>query len=213
MKGKIVEERIALLEELYEPQVKFGHELMIADNGNLYPLDLLALASIKRSISLQAAMLSLIRDNNYFSAASLLRLQIDSCMRFYAVFLVDDPHDLSTRVLAGEEIRKIKDRNGNKMADAYLISIISKEYEWMERVYKTTSGFVHLSNKHLFSYIEKVNDDERSVSFVLGEEDNHVNDVFWIEMIDGFIDSTKALYGYLNVWKETKNKTNASFDN
>lgn len=208
MKSKEIEECIASLEELYEPQIKFGHDLMIADNGNLYPLDLLALASIKRSISLQTAMLSLIRDNNYFSAASLLRLQIDSCMRFYAVFLVDDPHDLAARVLAGEKISSIKDRSGNKMRDAYLISVISKEYEWMERVYKTTSGFVHLSNKHLFSYIEKVNDDERSVSFVLGEEDNHVNDAFWIEMIDGFIDSTKALYRYLNAWYQRKNAIN-----
>lgn len=141
MKGKIVEERIALLEELYEPQLKFGHDLMAADDGNFYPLDLLAFAAIKRSMSLQSAMLSLIRDNNYFSAASLLRLQIDSCMRFYAVFLVDDPHDLATMVLSGEKISNIKDRNGNKMRDA-------------------------------------------------------------------FIDSTKALYGYLNAWYQRKNAIN-----
>lgn len=204
MKSKEIEERVALLEELYEPQLKFGHDLMVADDGNFYPLDLLAFAAIKRSMSLQSAMLSLIRDNNYFSAASLLRLQIDSCMRFYTVFLVDDPQDFATKVLGGEHIRKLKDKNGNKLTDAYLIDALSEHHKWVKNVYKTTSGFVHLSNKHLFSYIEKVNEDEQSVSFVLGKEDNHVNDAFWIEMIDGFIDATKTLYEYLNGWLETK---------
>lgn len=197
-------ERIALLEGLYEPQLNFSYDLMGADNGNFYPLDLLAFAAIKRSISLHSAMLSLIRDNNYFSAASLLRLQIDSCMRFYAVFLVDDPQDFATKVLAGEHIRKLKDRNGNKLTDAYLIDALSEHHKWVKNVYKTTSGFVHLSNKHLFSYVEKVNEEERSVSFVFGQEDKHIDDAFWIEMIDGFIDSTKALYRYLNVWYQKK---------
>lgn len=54
MKGKIVEERIALLEELYEPQVKFGHELMIADNGNLYPLSFCSLDITKKLFILTA---------------------------------------------------------------------------------------------------------------------------------------------------------------
>lgn len=196
---------IVALESLYDAQLEFSHELMKADDGNIYPMDLLAFAAIKRSLSLQQAMLSLIRDKNYFSAASLLRLQIDSCMRFYAAFLVDNPHEFATKVLEGEHIRKLKDKDGNKLTDVYLVSMLSKHHQWVENVYKETSGFIHLSKKHLFSYMEKVNTEDRSVSFVLGREDHHVPDDFWIEMIDGFVDATKTLYVYLNGWLETKN--------
>ena len=40
------------------------------------------------------------------------------------------------------------------MTDRYLVNTLSKKYEWMPRVYESTSGFIHLSEKHLLSVFD-----------------------------------------------------------
>src|SRR6516162_1393286 len=70
-----------------------------ADNGAVYPVDLLANAVINRSINLLRGYCDLVEKRNFICAAALLRLQLDNCLRFSAVFLVSSCHDFATEVL------------------------------------------------------------------------------------------------------------------
>jgi hypothetical protein len=179
-------------------------QMLKADGGRLFALDMLAAAVIKRSLSLCAGFALLVRSSNYTSAAALLRLQLDSCLRFYAAFIVEKPHDFATQVLHGTPVRKLKDRTGNLMTDRYLVEGLGKKYEWMPRVYDATSGFIHLSERHIFATWEPREAGKSGVSLVVGAADEHFADELWIEMAFGFLAATDALFEYLKGWLFTK---------
>jgi hypothetical protein len=99
-------------------------------------------------LSLIYGFSDLIRGTNFVCAAALVRLQIDNLLRLRAVFLVDDQAAFLQDVLAGKEVRQIRDRFGQKMTDARLQDILQPEYPWLKEIYKNTSAYVHLSEKH-----------------------------------------------------------------
>ena len=97
---------ISKIDDRKDEHLQLIKKMLEADGGNLFPLDLLATAVLKRSMSLCAGFTALVRTGNYTSAASLLRLQLDSCLRFYAAFIVEKPHEFAENVLAGTAVRK-----------------------------------------------------------------------------------------------------------
>ena len=105
------------IEGLRDPHLNLLKRMLTADGGKLFALDLLAAATVKRSMSLCSGFALLVRSVNYTSAAAILRLQLDSCLRFYAAFIVEKPHEFATEVLRGTPIRKLKDKNGAVMTD------------------------------------------------------------------------------------------------
>jgi hypothetical protein len=58
--------------------------IMKADE-KFYPVDLIANAVIKRSLALIAGFCTLIRAKNFICAAPLVRLHLDSLLRFSAI--------------------------------------------------------------------------------------------------------------------------------
>ena len=117
-----------------------GEAMFTAYGGSIYPLDLLAAATLHRSMNLLFGFCDLIQNRNMLSAAPLLRLQIDNCSRFFAAFIVKDPHAFAMSVIRGENINKLKDQDGKQMNDAYLVKKLSNDEPWIERVYKGASG-------------------------------------------------------------------------
>lgn len=128
-----------------------------ADGGKMYSTDIFALAVLNRSVSNIRAFIVLL-ENNFPAAAVMVRLQLDSLLRFFALHLVDNPHELASRILHGDQLDKIKDRSNQKMKDAYLRKKVFEQEEgidWIESVYRETSGYVHLSHKHLYCMMEQ----------------------------------------------------------
>lgn len=195
--------RIEHLESLTDLHLGVCAKMLKAEGGKMFPLDILAAATIKRSLALISGFTALVRANNYTCAASLLRLQLDSCLRFFAAFIVDKPHELAHNVLKGTPIRQMKDRNGKKMTDRYLVNTLSAKYEWMPRVYESTSGFIHLSEKHLFSVFDD-GEGGRKVGLRIAADDENVPAELWIELADGFLAATDALFEYLKGWVFSK---------
>ncbi|GIX50934.1 hypothetical protein [Sphaerotilus sulfidivorans] len=191
------------IEGLRDLHLNLLKNMLQADGGKMFALDLLAAAVVKRSLSLCAGFTSLVRSSNYISAAALLRLQLDSCLRFYAAFIVDKPHEFASDVLHGTPVRKLKDRSGKFMTDRHLVDELGKKYEWMPRVYDATSGFIHLSERHIFA-TWKSSSDKADISLVVGASDEHFVDELWIEMAGAFLASTDALFEYLKGWVFTK---------
>jgi hypothetical protein len=177
--------------------------MLQADGGKMFALDLLAAAVVKRSMSLCAGFASLVRSSNYTSAAALLRLQLDSCLRFYAAFIVEKPHEFATSVLKGTPVRKQKDRAGKHMTDRYLVEELGRKYEWIPRVYEATSGFIHLSERHIFATWESATE-KADIPLRVGASDEHFVDELWIEMAAAFLAATDVLFEYLKGWFFTK---------
>lgn len=198
-----LEEKLKQLESLTEAHLMFCSKMLQADESKMFPVDILAAATIKRSLALIQAFTTLVRLRNYTTAASLLRLQLDSCLRFSAAFLVDQPHDMAMEVLSGKPIRKIKDRNGKLMHDRHLVESLSPRFKWLPRVYEATSGFIHLSEKHLHLVFESV-EEENSIGLRITADDENVPEYLWLELTEGFQAATDSLFEYLSGWTFTK---------
>ena len=180
-----------------------GKAMLEADGHKLFSLDFLAVAALNRSLSNSSAFTQMVRAQNYLIAASLVRLQLDTFLRFLASYLVSDPHEFAASVLAGAEIRKLKDRSGAAMTDRHLVDSVAPEFPWVPSVYKSTSGFIHLSDKHIYSAIQSVQDDG-TLSMLIGSDPDRFPSELWLEMTEGFIAVTEALFRYLEGWAFTK---------
>jgi hypothetical protein len=105
--------------------------------------------ALHRSISLVHGFCTLIPDN-YISAAPLVRLQLDSTMRFFALSLVADQEEFAKKVSSGEPINKLKDWDGQQLRDAYLVKKLNEQYPGVDQCYEDGCGYVHFSDAHLF---------------------------------------------------------------
>src|SRR5690606_25835105 len=103
------------------------------------------------SLKLIFGFTTLIKDDNFIAASHLVRCHLDNIIRFSATWLVNDPHDFAVKVIDGVEINTLKDKNGALMKDWYLRNLLNEEYPWITNVYKQSSGYIHLSSKHVFS--------------------------------------------------------------
>jgi hypothetical protein len=118
--------------------------------GRLYKGSHFIFSIANRAIALNRGYYVLVKANNYVTAIALIRLQIDNCLRLYAMTLVDDPRDFYEKVLGGSEVRDLVDRDGKKMTDNYLVTKLDELFPKFKLLYKNTSGFVHFSNEHFF---------------------------------------------------------------
>jgi len=192
------------LEKRKDKLLELGQKMMSAYGGSLYPVDLMAIGAIKRTISMSGGIRVLIESFNMICARSLLRLQIDTALRFFSVFIVKNPHAFALKVLRGQQINRMKDASGKLMTDAYLISKLEPDYPWLPIVYKNLSGYVHFSDQHLFSPVQSVDNGSRTVQYVIHEKDTKYPEFSWVEVIDCFNESTDIFIKYLKGWIFTK---------
>ena len=177
---------------------------MMEPGKDLFPLDMLEVGVINRSLSLLTGFATLIRTDNYIAAAHLARPHLDNFLRFYASWLVDNPHDFAMDIFRGIRIDKMKDRDGNLLRDSYLVEVASKEYPWMQNVYKEASGFIHLSRKHVFTSTSIKDKEESTVEFRIGKQDKYVPEESKIEAVECMIEITKCIIKLLEGWIWTK---------
>jgi hypothetical protein len=196
-----------LLEELegFERRIfDLAKEMFEPGKTYLYHLDLLANAVMDRMVSTIFGFTSQIRSDNYTCAAPLVRMHIDSLMRFYASYISDDPHDFTQRVFRGEHISKIKDREGKAMRDFYLVDKLSESYPWIKKVYEETSGYVHLSDKHIFNSSKLEEYEQGIISFTIGKTDRNLSNESKIEAISCMIEITEIQLSLLGGWADHK---------
>jgi len=199
-----IEKLLETLSEGHDAVKDRAKHMYEAYDHAMYGLDFLAGAALNRTMSNIDAFTSLIRARNLVIAGALLRIQLDTALRFYAAFLVDKPHDFALDVLQGERIDKLKDMKGNRLTDRHLVNLLSQEFSWIDRVYPATSGYIHLSGTHIHHTIGEVRED-RTFSVKLSPMDKDLPDVLYTEAIEAFIESIKVLLKYVDGWIFTKN--------
>jgi hypothetical protein len=194
------------LEALGDDHLKLATAMAQAYGGAFYGMDLLAYGALNRSKAHLAGFAQMIRARNLVCAGAVLRLQLDTALRFSAAWLVPDPHAFAFEVLRGTRVRDLADRAGRKMTDAYLVQSLSRQFDWVSRVYERTSGYVHLSDVHLLSAISAADEegDERILKLKISEIDKPLPSALYIEAIDAFAESTRVFLWYVHGWTATK---------
>ena len=196
-------EKMELLKEADQAVVELAMAIMKADAGKFYSFDFLILAALNRSRVNIHGFRNLIELGNYFAATPFVRMQLDSVLRLFATTLVNDPHGLAKKILDGESIRKIKDRSGEKMTDAYLLSAFAKTEPWVTKVYDSGSGFIHLSNKHIFGIFSGAGENG-IFQIAIGPTQDNIPEEFRIEAIAAITHITMLIINLCNGWLNEK---------
>jgi hypothetical protein len=150
---------ILLLEKLFILEIKKIYEI---ENG-ITTINHYIMSIANRAISLNRGFVTLSNANNYLTAISLMRLQIDNCLRLYAMSLSGDSSLFYEKVLSGEQVRNLKDRDGKKMSDNYLVTKIDNIFPGFKALYKKLSGHIHFSSEH-FSFNNSLENETYSIS-------------------------------------------------
>jgi hypothetical protein len=158
------EECIRRLRDRIRLHLEAGEAIFHA-SGKLTIPDMLAAVVLNRSIALIGGFCDLI-PKNYVCAAPLVRLQLDNVLRFSALWLVSDSQDFVTKVLEGNQIKKLRDRDGQRMTDRNLVDKMKARHPGVEQVYDDACGYVHLSDAHLFHTFTMTG--ERSMRMEIG---------------------------------------------
>ncbi len=120
--------------------------------------DLYLIPTVDRSMRLIDGFLQLMATRNLTCIGALLRLEIDTCFRSYALFIAEDPEALIQGYLEGEKISRFKDDQGERMTDRRLKERLSEYFPETAVVYDNASGYIHYSDKALRSIVRPLED-------------------------------------------------------
>ncbi|HVS27396.1 MAG TPA: hypothetical protein VHE58_08905 [Burkholderiales bacterium] len=192
--------------------LKLGVGVFGTAGAPMFPLDLMAFGAVKRNISTARAFHMMIESWNMVCARSLLRIHIDTSLRFSAAWLVEKPHEFATHVLKGERIDKMKDKDGKRLSDAHLVEVRSPEYPWLPAVYKNLSGYVHFSGSHIYDSVANVGDEDNTISFEVSDTDLKFPEFSWVEILECFREATAILAKFLHGYVLTKQLSPAELE-
>lgn len=198
--------------ELLEDEILLKASELMQDGRSAYYSDLFVLGATKRALSLASGFRTLMAARNFTCCAGLLRMQIDTAARLYALTLVDDMNALCAAVLSGARLDRQKDREGQLFKDRRLIAKLGEMFPWVPDVYRETSGFVHLSERHVFSSIMEADPANRTYRFSIGAEDPKRDDEAYVEILDAFSDATKMVGSLIVGYVTSKDLAEAGQD-
>ena len=199
-----MEDLLTKLETMKAAHLDEGMKVVQAYGGAAYPFDFLTWAVLNRSMSLTSAFITLMREVNYLAAVTLVRPQLDNYLRFAAGWLVSDPHQFAIAILEGIPVRRQKASDGHFMTDRYLVDHFKAEHPWIDSVYRETSGFVHLSEKHMFMNVESIDQKSRAETMLISDKHDHVPPEIKREAILCFLEITGLVLHRAYSWRMTK---------
>jgi hypothetical protein len=199
------------LADLADSHGEAAASLFDACGGELFPGDALAIAILDRSLNLLKSFHLLLENGGYMAGAALLRMQLDSVLRFNGVAVGGDPHGMANSIFNGMPLRSLKDRHGKKLIDAYLLQLFSERNPWANRVYNLASSYIHLSDQHLFHFMQRSQVDESgNRNFTLGDDDEQISEDHKIELINAFVAITKGVVVAVDQWRSIRGRFGTS---
>lgn len=169
---------------------------IIKPNSPFYITDLFVLGALKRAMSLCAGFVEMIKQRNYTCAAPMLRMQVDTAARLYALQYVGKQGEFAEKLIHGERFDRLKDKDGRLLKDFYVIRKLAEIEPWVTRVYEKTSNFVHLSGSHFFATISdtnKADDGSMRINLVLGPGDPDLATELYEENLAAFVHASKTV--------------------
>jgi hypothetical protein len=184
-------------------------EVVVPAGSPMFPLDFLAFAAVKRHASTTSAFVAMVRSWNMVVARALLRMHIDTSLRFSAAWYVPEPHAFAAEVLKGTRIDKLKARTGARLTDSYLVQLHKDKHPWLPAVYEHLSGYVHFSGAHIAGSIEDLREEDRTIQFLISDQDLKFPEFSWVEVLECFREATSILGTFLHGWGATKKLSDA----
>lgn len=178
--------------------VNTGSRFLRSAGGDIYTAHMLFLAMLQRSYDVCTGITALVEQRNLACAAPLLRLQVDTLARAcYVARRASNPDELAAEVLRGTEFRRMKDATGKRLDDGRLIELAKEFHPWIEGVYRSTSGWVHLSPQHMVAAFGVETSDPGAFSMRLPIDPEVYGSSVWVELVDATCRATGDLLWYV----------------
>ena len=183
-----VEEKAA--DEVLADIVRAENELLSLyrqnTNGQIGHLHFYLFGIARRALAQSAAFRKMVADRNSIVAQSLIRMQLDTVLRLYALFWVGDAEEFATKVFYGSQIDRLKAKDGQLLKDKYLIERLAERNEWIPSVYKETSGYIHFSNRHMQAALKLIDRESGHVQLQIGPYDVGKSTTYYGELLRAF---------------------------
>lgn len=194
--GDTYHEQLLAIERAQDRLLSLCSVIMQA-NSPIYISDFYVLGALKRGMALCAGFRELFKQNNYTCAATMLRLQVDTAARLYALEYVSDKGEFTGKLIAGEKFSRLKDRDGNQLRDFLIIKKLSQIAPWVTGVYERTSDFVHLTGSHFYSTISNLDQEqsgqELTFQLVVGPGDPPQKPHVYEEILAAFLEASRTV--------------------
>jgi hypothetical protein len=138
-------------------------------NKPITTADMFGMGIARRSLAMSSGFRSMIEKRNSLCALPMVRMQLDTVLRLYAGFFAPDHRQFCNDVIAGKQIDKMKSDEGKPMKDGYLRDRVARRNPWVVDVYKTTSGHIHFSERHIYEAFRP--GEGRSMRMIIGPDD------------------------------------------
>ena len=107
--------KIELLKSAKNQYVELMKQMLTVNNGNIYSTDLYMQGVAQKSIDLIESVFILFKGKKYLTIISLLQMHFEALLNIYALFIVENPNEISMNIMRGKKrIDKYKDRGGVK---------------------------------------------------------------------------------------------------
>ena len=165
-------------------------------------------ASLDRCINLIDGFIDVLNQRNLTCAGALLRLQMDNCMRTYAVFIAEDKAAVIDCIISGERVNRQVSKDGSQLSDSYLKKELSKIDSGFSDIYDQASGYIHLSEKAFYQTV--VSCEDYHINFQIGHALPEKFNPILIEAADAFIHYVKLHYRILDAVVDSKRRFDSS---
>lgn len=198
---KIIEEEIHKLNSINDEVKLVWKANMDAGNG-IFLFDFFVLPILNKVFNINRAYISLIEDNNFIAAGTLVRIQLDVLLRVFASTIIGyNVDEFAKKLLSGEQLNNMKDNRGNLMRDGYLAKELNnyEDFNWIKYAYDKGNLYVHLTPHSLYSS-SKLDDNERNIVLTIGPNDSFVSDdeKYAATMIMNQI--TSGILHFVSIW-------------
>ena len=193
---KSKEELLQNIDNTSKAIINMGEQL-VAITPKIQVFDMFLIAILNRTVNLNKAFTSLIRDKNFIAAAPLVRINLDSLMRIFAARISDyDINTFALKVMQGDFIKNMKAKGTkDKLSDTYLVARLSEieDMEWVKNVYAAGNSFVHFGDNIIFSSQQITNESEKTIGLSIGFHDAFIPEaekmgaVIWMNKINSSI--------------------------
>ena len=172
-------EQIEILLNDDKKKLKDVIKRLFKDNPNLYISDFYILGAVKRNYGNINGLRTLINSKNMNATRCLLRIHLDTILRFQAFWHVENIDQFVQKILQGESVSKFKDKLGNKLTDSFLADILSRDHPWVKNVYKNLCSYIHFSHAHIWDGIDPKNIANNKFTFQITEQDMKYPEWSW----------------------------------
>jgi hypothetical protein len=126
---------------------------------------------------------------------------------FFATSLTDHPDLLVKEMLAGSPVHTFTDRDGNKMFDAHLKKEFGKLVSWVPTLYEQASGYVHLSEQHIYNSFGQPDESGQHRVKIDGRDGTRWSPNACVETIHSFCAATQLVLEVVEMWGKSPKRT------